>query len=1328
MRARLVRIGWFAAILFVCCPLLAAHAAKAKTKADKPAPVQPPSPEWPSAEITVGIQASESQTEGVGDVLIPLWNPGGNGLLFVNPRTAITDRDAEEVNLGIGYRHLLPNQKVVLGVNAYYDYRDLDYGHYDQWGVGFELLSSWIDARVNFYEPEDKKLVVASETETTSRQSVRTSSSWSDVYPEDYGFYQDYVVTRTLTTETFTRTFEQYQQPLGGYDLELGLRLPLPAKPEAFEAKIFGGYYDFDRDFGDDAKGWKARAELRLLSSLFLDAGVYENDDLTGSDWFAGARLSVPLDLAAISKGRNPFADFRSRLNREPRDFSARLTEMVMRDPQIRLETSKFIENKNLSSITSQSQSTRFRQPLNIMPDVVFVYGDARAPGDGSAERPFSTVQQGVDAAFGLRNVYVHAFSGPYNENVVLSPNTILLGSGYPIYGLGGTAFGGHSAPIVDGLNLGPTITMALNTRVSGFHVRNTGSLGELFDRRDSEDRLLPIAINQGSGIFAEGNLGTLTITHNLIDGCSYGALVEAQDSFSLLFANNVVRNNERDGIRISGLGYEEFLDGRRTPLPDELNVFDVVLSDNVFSGNAGHGAAVRATAYDIALTGLINNEFSFNGRSGAYLGHRESTLSMIYGSGGGAFGNDRSGISTIQLDNLAAILNLSGISANGNGEFGVSILQDSEMLSAAIVGMPQGLGNLVSGFAGLPDELAGFFQASGGVSASDNGFDGIFAEINAERISLGAFFDVVANRNEGNGVDALVGADEGLAIALAGASQNLSDLAQLGSDVLGAFDVDHPFSLSGIGQFQANDNGGSGLVLGAEADSFALAGVLGAETSGNGNVGTMLVSQSELISAALAARVVANDNGNDGLHLNSFADSLALGLLADVNASYNDEDGISATIVGDGIAALLALSTDALRPLASYFGGELFGEPYDLPGAAFGPVVASGNANNGVYALVVGEDMALSAFLDVHANDNGAFGFDVSTGSPDGSAVTAFLSSDVLYDLAEDVVGLPEELVRPELGGIQANGNHLGGILSSTIGYDSATALFAGVQANGNGSYLVRRGDVNGDGIRAGLSSDDGRVSALFFDVEANDNGGHGLALNADSLFGTDAAALFVNANGNLRDGLHLDVQSQNDDAFVLVAGAEATGNDGDGISVYASAGDDASVGITDALASNNGGDGIYANVQGGAYADFFVGDLAVEDLDDIYDFIDYFGILANVIPQGEVVASGNDANGVHAVLVSGTGDASFVASGTTADDNAGNGLDFSLDSSAGTGDALAYLLATHTLGNDNTDINGSVESDAGDAIIIGTNLVYSGYSLSATAGTGIADIIIDP
>lgn len=190
--------------------------------------------------------------------------------------------------------------------------------------------------------------MVASETETISRQSTRTTTTWQDPYATGNAIVQDYTLTRTLTTVTTTRTYEQFEQALGGYDWEIGLRFPLPTPPETLEARLFGGYYDFDNDFGGEAKGWKARAELRVLSSLFLDAGIYENDDLTGSDWFAGARLSVPLDLSAVSRGRNPFATAKSRWNGETRDLSARLTEMVMRDPQVRLDTSKFIENTTL--------------------------------------------------------------------------------------------------------------------------------------------------------------------------------------------------------------------------------------------------------------------------------------------------------------------------------------------------------------------------------------------------------------------------------------------------------------------------------------------------------------------------------------------------------------------------------------------------------------------------------------------------------------------------------------------------------------------------------------------------------------------------------------------------------------------------------------------------------------------------------------------------------------------------------------------------------------------------------------------------------------------
>ena len=1325
MKARLIRIGWFAAVLFLCCPLMAAHAAKAKSKAKDSSPppiaVEPAAPSWPAAELTIGIQTGDKETEGIGDVLVPVWNPGGNGLLFLNPRTAITDRDGEEFNLGVGYRQLLPKHKIILGANAFYDYRDTGNGSYNQWGAGVEMLSPWVDARANYYDPENKKIVVASQTETTSRQSSRTTSTWSDLYPEDHAIVQDYVVTRTLTTETFSQTYEQYQQPLGGYDLEIGLRLPLPAKPETVEAKVFGGFYDFDRDFGDDAQGWKARAELRLLSSLFLDAGVYENDDLTGSDWFAGARLSVPLDLASISQGRNPFSTARSRLNREPRDFSARLTEMVMRDPQIRLETSKFIENKALSSTSVQSQSTRYRQSLTLMPDVQFVFGDASAPGDGSAERPFATIQQGVDAVFGSRNVYVFNASGPYQENVVLTPDVRLWGSGSPIQGAGGIAFAGGTPPIVDGMGMGPSITMANRTTVSGFFIRNTGSGG--YTRRDVDDDYM-----DRLGIYAEGEVADLTITHNVIAGNSVGVLLYPERNFNLLFANNVVRDNSFDGMRIIGTDEDGLpLAAQDSILPDDISRFSVLVHDSQFIGNGERGADIRAQGYDYAFTELRNSAFSGNGWEGAYLYHRFCDLSMVLGSGLQANGNGESGMYVQQRHNTVSLANLSGLAANNNDAFGIQLRQESDMLSIGVVGMPQGLGDILSGLVGLPDELDDFFRPCGSVVAGGNGESGVAAQIESEgMLSLGAFFDVVANNNAESGLQALSASEDGVAVALAGSSQNLSELLQLGANVGSLFDVDLPISIPGGGQFQANDNEGSGLLLLADGGMGAISAVLGAETSGNASFGTGLAAEGDVFSLAAAIRLDAHDNDGSGLALVSHADDVALGLIADVDASDNGARGIDAEVISDGVSALLALSTDALRPISSYMGEEYLGAPLDIPGQPFGPVVANGNGEAGIYATVIGDEVAAAAFLDTQANGNLGHGFDVFVESSNGTAVAAFLSSDLAYDIAADALDVPD-LEGAGLGGIQANNNAGCGILSETIGYDSAVTLLGGVQANDNGMDAARAGFANA-GILAWLTSEDGSASAYLVDVEANGNSGHGIYLDLESLYDADVVSIFANVADNGHNGFDIAAHSLDDDVFVLLADVDASGNDGNGIDVQAIAYDDAAVAITASDVADNGENGIFASVLGGYDADLFIGDAAIDDLDDAYDFVGDVGFFGDMIPTGEVVSSGNGEDGIHAELVAEGDDASFLVSGSTANDNLGNGIWFSVDSTQGVGNATAQFLDVQVLGNVDTDLEGTASADSGDALISSVNLDYSGYDLTADSGSGNADIDINP
>ncbi|MFP4446792.1 MAG: inverse autotransporter beta domain-containing protein, partial [Desulfosudaceae bacterium] len=106
--------------------------------------------------LTVGGRFGEAgYSQGYLDILAPVFRPG-NGLVFINPRGTIGDGNRQEVNLGLGYRHLLPDSKMILGGNVYYDSSwSLNDNQFDQLGLGVEMLTQWVDARFNYYLPED---------------------------------------------------------------------------------------------------------------------------------------------------------------------------------------------------------------------------------------------------------------------------------------------------------------------------------------------------------------------------------------------------------------------------------------------------------------------------------------------------------------------------------------------------------------------------------------------------------------------------------------------------------------------------------------------------------------------------------------------------------------------------------------------------------------------------------------------------------------------------------------------------------------------------------------------------------------------------------------------------------------------------------------------------------------------------------------------------------------------------------------------------------------------------------------------------------------------
>jgi len=395
--------------------------------------------------VTIGGEGRDGETEGLLEVMIPLVSDE-NGLFFVAPRGALTDHSEKEMNLGFGVRRLVGGGARILGLNAYLDHRiTASDATFTQLGLGGEVLGRWVDARINGYYPLDRRELVYEAEVVSVEQETVTQNIWDDPYAVGHGIYQDYTEQRTTIATTTTRYFEQYEYARAGGDGEVGLRLPLPGFLGGMEPRVyFGGYY-FNGEYGqEDIRGWKARLEIRVGDHFCFDGVIYDNDDLTGSDYAVGVRASFPFDPARLARGQNPFKDRRA----SPDGPRRRLTETVMRDLHVRTARAEFMEDARRTTVRSAVKSSRRRRTATLAADVMFVDGDrGDDAGDGAAERPLSRIQAAVDRAFGLKNVYVFGVSQPYHEEVVIRDGVNLWGG--VLYGSGHRTFGSLPKPTI---------------------------------------------------------------------------------------------------------------------------------------------------------------------------------------------------------------------------------------------------------------------------------------------------------------------------------------------------------------------------------------------------------------------------------------------------------------------------------------------------------------------------------------------------------------------------------------------------------------------------------------------------------------------------------------------------------------------------------------------------------------------------------------------------------------------------------------------------------------------------------------------------------------
>jgi len=220
--------------------------------------------------LTIGSRHSESDQQFLTDAWMTIWHDH-QFLLAGNLRGGFGERNTQQLSGGLALRYLARDENWIFGVNAFGDRARVASGNrFHQVGGGVEVLSRWLDLRMNYYYP------------LTDPRCVDESSVWQDGTACRRGVRQRMLI-------------HAYEEAIEGADAEIGVWIPWvdAVAPTAF----YVGYARFSPEHTETLDGFQGRMESRLHPNLTVDAIWYENRDVQRSDYYAGIRVDVPLDF-----------------------------------------------------------------------------------------------------------------------------------------------------------------------------------------------------------------------------------------------------------------------------------------------------------------------------------------------------------------------------------------------------------------------------------------------------------------------------------------------------------------------------------------------------------------------------------------------------------------------------------------------------------------------------------------------------------------------------------------------------------------------------------------------------------------------------------------------------------------------------------------------------------------------------------------------------------------------------------------------------------------------------------------------------------------------
>lgn len=304
--------------------------------------IAPPEEKDPLGMVTLGGKVSSELSSVYLDGIMHLWSPG-NFFLFLDTRSTLDSESQYLSSYGLGGRYLFPDQDVILGFNAFYDSIESQRGNnFDQLGLGAEILTHWVDARFNYYLPEDSRYEVE---RSSSRSFDRDTTS---VFRNRIGPNR-ILLQQQVSVHDRRSTTKRYEFAIEGWNAEVGFLIP--GLDRYMETRLFAGAYGYG-----DAVGFKGRLEARPLPGVIANVEYWEDRKLMGGHWTGELAVSVPFSIFNLAKGRNPFEGFTDSFRPRQREFRERMSDIIIRSHRVMTDSQSTTTSSNTNSGTTVTE------------------------------------------------------------------------------------------------------------------------------------------------------------------------------------------------------------------------------------------------------------------------------------------------------------------------------------------------------------------------------------------------------------------------------------------------------------------------------------------------------------------------------------------------------------------------------------------------------------------------------------------------------------------------------------------------------------------------------------------------------------------------------------------------------------------------------------------------------------------------------------------------------------------------------------------------------------------------------------------------------------